>query len=139
MAHHLALHHRIPGAAFDSAGTHAGERAEPIDPRAAAALQRRGVTPRPKARSRRILEADFERFDLLLAMDHDNRVNLLDLCPDAHRFKVRLFMDLVEPGADREVPDPYYGGPEGFDRVLDLCEAGVRAIEDRIRRGVGFD
>ena len=134
MAHALAVHRRIPDARFDSAGTHASTRV-PIDPRAAAALKRRDIAVQPKARSRRVTAQDFERFDLVLAMDLDNLANLQELCPPEHRDKVRLFMDMAGGPQGIEVPDPYYGGADGFDRVLNLCEAGVGGLAERLARG----
>ena len=134
MAHALAVHRRIPGCEFDSAGTHAGGRAEPMDPRAAAALKRRGVMLHPKARSRRFETRDFERFDLVLAMDRANLAALQVLCAPEHRNKVRLFMDLGDGTAGTEVPDPYYGGAEGFERVLDMCEVGIDGLTARLLR-----
>ncbi|MCA9602200.1 MAG: low molecular weight protein-tyrosine-phosphatase [Polyangiales bacterium] len=113
---------------IDSAGTggwHEGERA---DARSRAAAARRGIDVTSIARKWRA--GDFDRFDYVLAMDRQNRADLVALAPtDAARAKVELFR-IHDPGAapDAEVPDPYYGGEDGFDHVLDLCEAASRGL-----------
>ena len=112
---------------FDSAGTYAGHAGEPPDPRTQAALQRRGYKP-GRSRARRITAKDFERYELILAMDRDNLAALEKASPPEHRQKIRLFLEFA-PALDlAEVPDPYYGGPDGFERVLDLCEAAARGL-----------
>jgi protein-tyrosine phosphatase len=108
----------------DSAGTNASRGAAQPDTRARNALQKRGYTV-GKAKSRRVEAQDFERFDLILAMDRTNLKSLQALCPLEHQAKLRLFLEPVGPTGIDEVPDPYYGNAEGFERVLDLCEAGV--------------
>jgi protein-tyrosine phosphatase len=108
----------------DSAGTHASKGAPQPDTRARAALQKRGYAV-GKAKSRRIEAQDFERFDLVLAMDRSNLKSLQALCPLEHQPKIRLFLESTALTGTDEVPDPYYGNAEGFERVLDLCEAGV--------------
>jgi len=80
---------------------------------------------------------DFDRFDLLLAMDRDNERELLARAPGAQaRAKVRLLREF-DPASvaagDVDVPDPYYGGPHGFDRVLDQVEAACRGLLDEVR------
>ena len=132
MAHSMALHRAAPGLRVDSAGTHAAERGEPIDPRAADLLRRRGITARPRARSRRVVDADFERFDLLVAMDLTNRADLLERCPPEHADKVRLLLDFVPGHEGREIPDPYFSGPDGFERVFDLCRVGLDGLIARL-------
>ena len=117
---------------FESAGTQASRSSEPADPRARTALARRDY-PVAKTRSRRITGEDFVRFDLILAMDQSNLDDLRDICPPAHLGKLRLFLDFAPQLGIREVPDPYYGGPQGFDRVLDLCEAAAKGLLDHIR------
>jgi protein-tyrosine phosphatase len=117
--------------AIDSAGTgdyHVGERAHP-DTRAAA--KARGVEVRSIARQ--FVASDFARFDHVIAMDRQNRANLLRMAPDeAAKAKVRLFREF-EPGApgDAEVPDPYYEG--GFDRVFEICAAASRGLLEHLR------
>ncbi|MFM8899940.1 MAG: low molecular weight protein-tyrosine-phosphatase [Burkholderiales bacterium] len=120
--------------AVESAGTQAGLLGQPPDPRARAALARRGYAL-PGDLSRRISEADFERFDLILAMDRDNIKQLLRRCPDEHASKIQLFLDFATDLAEDEIPDPYYGSAQGFERVLDLCEAGAKGLVAAIEGG----
>lgn len=120
--------------AFDSAGTHAHHIGERPDPRATAALARRGYKI-GTIRSRRITEHDFQRYDLILAMDRNNLASLQRRCPPAHLTKLRLFLEFAEGVTETEVPDPYYGGADGFDRVLDLCEAGARGLVKSLMPG----
>jgi protein-tyrosine phosphatase len=111
----------------DSAGIHASHFSEKPDRRAELALSRRGYEL-AHTRSRRIEPQDFEKFDLLLAMDATNLTDLQRLAPPAYLNKVRLFLSFAEGLNETEVPDPYYGNAEGFERVLDLCEAGARGL-----------
>lgn len=111
---------------IDSAGTHAYHVGEPPDHRAAAAAERRGISLANIA-ARRVSDDDFERFDFIIAMDDDNRQRLLDQAPEEHRSKVTLFLSFADNG-EREVPDPYYGGAAGFERVLDLVEEASRGL-----------
>lgn len=112
---------------IDSAGTHARNLGERPDPRAEAALARRGYEV-GHGRSRRIVTEDFQRFDLILAMDTDNLNALRRLCPPEQVDKLRLFLAFADGLEDTEVPDPYYSNTQGFERVLDLCEAGARGL-----------
>jgi protein-tyrosine phosphatase len=109
----------------DSAGTHAGHLGERIDRRAAAALVRRGYKP-PGGRSRRFTEQDFDRFDLILAMDGDNIANLRRLAKPHQQDRVRLMLDGCPDLRGAEVPDPYYGAEPGFELVLDLIERAAQ-------------
>jgi protein-tyrosine phosphatase len=106
---------------IDSAGTHAYHVGEPADQRARAAAERRGISLEG-IYARRVQLADFERFDYIIAMDQDNLARLQEEAPDAHRHKIRLFLEYAAVD-ESEVPDPYYGGAAGFERVLDLVEA----------------
>jgi protein-tyrosine phosphatase len=116
---------------IDSAGTHDYHVGEPPDRRAISAAARRGIDL-SGLRARMVEEADFERFDLLIAMDRLNREILLDRSPEEHRERVRLLMEFA-PAADVEdVPDPYYGGPLGFEQVLDLVEEASRGLLDEV-------
>ena len=113
---------------IDSAGTGGWHVGAPPDKRATEAARRRGTTLEGAAR-RFYPATDFDRFDLILAMDAENRRDLLALAPDDDtRAKVRMFL----PG-DRDVPDPYYGGADGFERVLDLVEEAAQELLDEIR------
>ena len=112
---------------FDSAGTHAHHLGEKPDRRAEFALSHRGYEL-IRTRSRRVSAKDFEDFDLILAMDASNLTELRRLCPPSHLAKLRLLLDFAEGLKVTEIPDPYYGNAEGFERVLDLCEAGARGL-----------
>ena len=117
---------------IDSAGTHAYHVGEPPDRRAQAAAERRGYTLE-HIRARRVSASDFERFDHVIAMDRLNLATLMDGADPEHHDKIRLFLDFA-PCPEREVPDPYYGGAAGFERVLDLVEEASRGLLDSIRR-----
>jgi len=106
----------------DSAGTHGYHAGDPPDPRAQQHARRRGVEI-GQQRARRVAAADFDRFDLILAMDEDNLSELERIRPENHPNRPHLLMSYAL-AADRSsaVPDPYYGGPDGFERVLDLIE-----------------
>ncbi|MCP4303069.1 MAG: low molecular weight phosphotyrosine protein phosphatase [Gammaproteobacteria bacterium] len=116
----------------DSAGTHAYHVGSPPDRRADAAAKRRGISL-GDLRARRVSEADFERFDYIIAMDEDNVAELKDESPLEHHSKVRLFLEFSS-GHEREVPDPYYGGAAGFERVLDLVEEASRGLLETLSR-----
>jgi protein-tyrosine phosphatase len=120
---------------IDSAGTGGWHVGAPPDERATAAARRRDIALDGAARK---FEAeDFDRFDLILAMDESNRRELLAQAPnDEARAKVRLLREFdpaSEAEADLDVPDPYYGGEEGFDHVLDLVDAATHGLIDRLR------
>lgn len=110
----------------DSAGTHAYHVGEPPDRRAIAAAERRGISL-AEIFARRVSSDDFERFDYIIAMDGDNLARLREQSPAEHESKVQLFLSYA-PGDETEVPDPYYGGTAGFERVLDLIEAASQGL-----------
>ena len=112
---------------FASAGTHASRLGERPDPRVELALSRNGYTL-GHIRSRRIVQHDFQHFDLILAMDASNLAELRRLCPPGQLSKLRLFLEFTEGLNETEVPDPYYGNAAGFERVLELCEAGASGL-----------
>lgn len=112
----------------DSAGTIAYHSGEPADPRMREAAARRGY--RLDSRARAVTRDDFDRFDLIVAMDRDNLRDLEAMGDGPAR--LALFSDFLPPGSPLDVPDPYYGGPEGFDRVIDLVEEGCPAIVERL-------
>jgi len=117
----------------DSAGIvdyHAGSSP---DPRAQAHGAKRGYDL-SRLRARKLRPADFERFHLLLAMDGDHVEYMCERCPPEHASRVRLLLDFA-PGAapGAEVPDPYYGSPAGFDRVLDLVEPACEGLLAHLR------
>ena len=111
----------------DSAGTEGFHIGEAPDPRSALAARARGY-PIDDLRARQVRPRDFESFDLVLAMDRGHLNHLKRLCPPELAVRVRLFLDFAPWAGSRDVPDPYYGGPEGFSRVLDLIEAGCRGV-----------
>jgi protein-tyrosine phosphatase len=120
---------------IDSAGTGGWHVGHPPDERATAAADRRGIVLDGSAR-RFDPGSDFDRFDLVLAMDEENRRDLLALAPDDEaRAKVRLFREF-DPASrgdgDLDVPDPYYGGEQGFEHVLDLVDAAARGLLDEL-------
>ena len=124
---------RAPGVEIevDSAGTHDYHVGDPPDPRAIAAAARRGVDLR-RLRAREVRDEDFERFDLIIAMDRLNREALLERSPAPFRERIRLFMEFAGDSEVEDVPDPYYGGALGFERVLDLAEEAAAGLLDEV-------
>jgi protein-tyrosine phosphatase len=123
----------------DSAGTGAWHVGEERDRRSRAVASRRGMPITGEARQ--FQREDFARFDLVLALDEDNLRDLRRLAPsDEARAKVHLLRSF-EPGAapGSEVPDPYYGGPEGFERVFDICLEACRGLLTHLRRQYQLD
>jgi len=112
----------------DSAGTHSYHIGAPPDTRSQATALRRGLDL-SRLRARRVTVADFAEFDYLLAMDRDNLGDLLELCQDSTLWnRVQLVLDFAPHLPEREVPDPYYGGADGFDRVMDLVEEAAQGL-----------
>ncbi|MEY4718933.1 MAG: hypothetical protein RL563_1551 [Pseudomonadota bacterium] len=111
----------------DSAGTHAYHEGEAPDLRAQKAARDRGVEIKHQ-RARKVIFEDFERFDHILAMDNDNFQDLHVACPDEYKNKLGLFLDYAPQLSNREVPDPYYGGAYGFERVLDMVETAAEGF-----------
>ncbi len=118
---------------IDSAGTGAWHVGEPPDHRARATGKRRGLDVR--GRARKVVLEDFEHFDYLIAMDRSNRSDLHHLAPnDVAKRKIELLRNYdAESPRDAEVPDPYYGGDDGFERVIDICEAACRGLLVHVR------
>jgi protein-tyrosine phosphatase len=134
MKHLLARHGLSDRVHVESAGTAGYHVGDLPDRRSRLAARGRGVTL--DSRARQFTQADFERFDYVLAMDESNRENLAALAPNAAaRAKIRSFL-AFDPNAapDAPVPDPYHGGPDGFELVLDLCEAGCLGLIEHLRR-----
>jgi protein-tyrosine phosphatase len=124
------LAHRVE---VDSAGTGDWHRGAPPDPRAREAAGRRGVDISGQ-RARQAKRGDFERFDYVLAMDRDNHADLGGIAPPGREDRLRLFLDFA-PGLEaRDVPDPYYGGPAGFETVLDMIEAAAEGLLAHIKK-----
>ncbi|WP_029133820.1 low molecular weight protein-tyrosine-phosphatase [Sedimenticola selenatireducens] len=117
----------------DSAGTHAYHVGNQPDPRSQKTALGRGIDL-SRQRARKAAREDFERFDYVIAMDRDNLNNLLEIAPDDFREKLHLLLDFAPELGIREVPDPYYGGTGGFDRVFDLVSAASEALLATIRR-----
>jgi protein-tyrosine phosphatase len=115
---------------LDSAGTGGWHVGAAPDERATAVAARRGVALAGTARQ--VRPSDFEDFDLLVAMDGANRRELLRMAPPGTEHKVRL---LAGPEGPVEVPDPYYGGEDGFDTVLDLVDDACRRLLDELHDG----
>ena len=117
----------------DSAGTHSYHVGAPPDPRAQTAAGRRGVAIE-QLRARRVEAKDFEIFDLLLAMDLENLAHLQELAPQGQEHKARLLLEYSVERRGGDVPDPYYGGETGFERVLDMLEEAVDGLLPEIER-----
>ncbi len=128
----LSQHIRV-----DSAGTHAYHIGEQPDRRSQQVALQRGYDLSSQ-RARRIAGEDFEAFDYYLVMDKSNLRDVMAECPDEYRGKVKLFLDYASGYEGMEVPDPYYGGPQGFDRVLDLVEAASEGLLAAIRKEHGL-
>jgi protein-tyrosine phosphatase len=120
----------------DSAGTAAYHIGQAPDPRTRAAALRRGYDLSP-LRARVVEELDFEQFDLILAMDHENLSALKHRAPHGADDRVRLFLEFSPELGTTEVPDPYYGGANGFEEVLDLVEAASRGLLRHVRERMG--
>ena len=116
---------------IDSAGTHDYHVGEPPDERSVAAASRRGIDL-SSLRARQVADEDFERFDLIVAMDRLNRETLLERSPLEYHGRIRLFMEFAGGSAMEDVPDPYYGGPLGFEQVLDLAEEAASGLLEEV-------
>jgi protein-tyrosine phosphatase len=116
----------------DSAGTHGYHVGEAPDGRSQSAAKARGYDL-SALRARRVERMDFERFDLVLAMDQHNHAILARMCPPSNGHKLKLMMDYARNYSEREVPDPYDGGAAGFDRVLDMLEDATEGLLEAIR------
>lgn len=116
----------------DSAGTHAYHVGEAPDPRSQQTARRHGIDLSHQ-RARRVAQPDFEEFDYILAMDRDNYSILVSSAPMEHHTKIRLFLEFAPEREEEEVPDPYYGGPDGFYRVYDMVEAAAIGLLREIR------
>ncbi|NVE00942.1 low molecular weight protein-tyrosine-phosphatase [Massilia sp. BJB1822] len=117
---------------IDSAGTHAYHIGEAPDTRSSRHAAQRGYDL-TQQRARQVSADDFERFDLLLAMDRDNLELLQRACPPQLRHKLGLFMQYARRHRVLEVPDPYYGGVQGFDQVLDYIEDAADGLIHDLR------
>ena len=117
---------------IDSAGTHAYHVGDPPDARAQTAAARRGIDL-SGLRGRQAIARDIKEFDYILAMDRENLRNLQAICPPGLESKIRLFLEFAAARPEKEVPDPYFGGESGFDRVLDMIEDAADGLLVHIR------
>ena len=116
----------------DSAGTHAYHIGEQPDHRAQQTARSRGVDL-SDLRGRKAIKNDFEEFDYVLAMDDDNYQTLESICPAGLEDKLSLFLDFSKEYSETQVPDPYYGGDQGFEHVFDLVESASRGLLEDIK------
>lgn len=119
----------------DSAGTHNYHPNSPPDQRAQAHAAKRGYDL-SKLRARKIQDADYATFDLILAMDRDNLAMLKDACPKQHQHKLRRLTEFCQRLSSPEVPDPYYGDARGFETVLDLVEDACDGLILHVQRQI---
>lgn len=115
----------------DSAGTGAWHIGHPPDPRSQEAAARRGLDLSGQ-RARRVTVADFHAFHHIIAMDEQNLADLRDMQPEDGMAQLALLLSYAEEGTPASVPDPYYGGGNGFEEVLDLVESGCRGLLDAL-------
>jgi protein-tyrosine phosphatase len=118
---------------IDSAGTHDYHIGDKPDSRAQRAAQQRGYDI-SKLRGRQVGEEDFRQFDYVLAMDRANLAILQRINPPDSDSQVGLFLEYARHHSEREVPDPYYGGADGFERVLDMVEDAAQGLLEEIRQ-----
>lgn len=123
----------LPSLKLDSAGITGYHVGDPPDPRAREVAARRGYDL-GHGTARKLARPDFQRFDLLLAMDKGHLRQMQRLAPASLRERVRLFLDFATVPAE-EIPDPYYGGSESFETMLDLIEAGAQGLLAAIAAG----
>ncbi|MCK5640632.1 MAG: low molecular weight phosphotyrosine protein phosphatase [Gammaproteobacteria bacterium] len=116
----------------DSAGTHAYHVGEPPDTRAQATAQQRGIDISIQ-RARRAIKADFDEFDYILAMDHDNQQILRELSSPENEHHLHLLLSFAPSLDEEEVPDPYYGGQVGFEHMFDLIEVAGQGLLTEIQ------
>ena len=119
---------------IDSAGTHNYHAGEAPDPRAQLAAKKRNIDL-SMLRARQITQDDFRDFDLILAMDWENLAAMQQMAPRQYQHKLMLMMRFATDNEEATVPDPYYGGPEGFEKVIsyvsDACSGLVDVVKKR--------
>lgn len=121
--------------AIDSAGTHANHAGEPPDLRSIEAAARRNYDLR-KIRARKVTPEDFASYRYILAMDSRNMKSLETMRPEGFEGHLGMFLEFAPEAGEVDVPDPYYGGPDGFEKVLDLVEAASRGLLARIEQDI---
>lgn len=114
----------------DSAGTGGWHIGDPPDRRSIAVARKHGIDI-ARQRCRKVHAGDFETFDLIFAMDGSNLANLRAMAPPAAQHKLHLFLDYTL-GVARDVPDPYYEGPEGFETVYNMLFEGCTSLTGRL-------
>ncbi len=134
--HMLEINGLTETIAADSAGTHGYHVGEPPDARSIKAAAARGIDIGAQ-RARRVRPEDFNAFDMILAMDRGHLAHLKALQPPSTRAEVNLFLDFHPSNKLKDVPDPYYGGENGFEEVLDLAEAACTELIAALRQRVG--
>ncbi len=116
---------------IDSAGTHAYHVGELPDPRSRQTAKSRGIDL-DYIRARKVEVEDLHQFDYILAMDSDNHANLMRIAPPGTEEKIFRFLEFSQDFSENDVPDPYYGGPSGFDRVFDMVESASLGLLEAI-------
>ncbi len=119
----------------DSAGTHADFPNSSPDPRALRAMAERGIDI-SGCRARRIVHSDFERFDLILAMDWRNHDALRFMCPKPHAHKLGRLLDYAPQVKARDVLDPFHGDESAFEHVLEIVEIAAKGLLDHLRESM---
>ena len=117
---------------IDSAGTHAYHVGNPPDPRAQETARSRGIDLSDLT-ARQARSEDFHEFDYVLAMDTDNYHGLSAICPTGREERLFMFLDFAPEVKARDVPDPYYGGPSGFEKVFDMVDEASRGLLEDIK------
>jgi protein-tyrosine phosphatase len=139
---HGVMRHKLQQAGLadrvevSSAGTHAWHEGEPPDPRSQQHARRRGYDL-SDLRARRLQALDFEQSHLVLVMDWDNLALAEELCPDEHRARLKRLTEFCRRFDTPVVPDPYAGGPRGFEEVLDLVEDACDGVLAHVQRALG--
>lgn len=130
--------HRVIEAGLDgdlrveSAGTGGWHVGDPPDPRSVDVARRNGVSLDGQS-AQRVRAEDFSEFDMIVAMDRSNFTDLRRIAPEGSRAELVLLRDFDPEPGDGEVPDPYYGGPDGFDRVFDMIDRSCAALVQHVR------
>lgn len=134
--HHKLMERRLlHKVKVDSAGTHNYHPHSPPDARSQKHALKRGYDL-SRLRARAVVETDFEEFDLLLTMDWDNRALLEERCPAQHQHKIRGLAEFLQTTSASVIPDPYYGGEQGFEQVLDLIEESSEGLLKWVKQKV---
>lgn len=130
------LRSKLPSDFFvDSAGTIGYHEGEPPDPRSQKVAKKHGLSISHQ-RARKLRASDFEEFDLILVMDHENYRDVLSKMPDeSYKDKVKLILDFAEISSEDTVPDPYYGGESDFEYVYELLDRACTKIAKKLIKG----